>query len=54
MFLSVSFHCLFGMSSSVKDVRPRYVSMVRRLFMMSSLVVFRRLGMVVGGVCKMF
>jgi hypothetical protein len=28
--------------------------MVRRLFVMSSLVVFRRLRVVVGGVCEMF
>ena len=54
MFLGVSLHCLFSMPSSVNGVRPRCVSMVRCLFVMSGLVVFRRLRMVVGGVCKMF
>ena len=54
MFLGVSLHCLFSMPSSVNGVSPRCVSMVRRLFVMSGLVVFRRLRMVVGSVCKMF
>ena len=54
VFFSVSLHCLFSMSSSVNGVSPRCVSMVRCLFVMSGLVVFRRLRVVVGGVRKMF
>jgi len=54
VFLSVSLCCLFSMPSSVKDVRPRCVSMVCRLFVMSGLVVFSRLRVVVSGVCEMF
>jgi len=41
VFLSVSSHCLFSVPSSVNGVGPRCVSMVRRLFVMSGLVVFR-------------
>jgi hypothetical protein len=54
MFRSVILYCLFGMPSSVKDVCPCYVSMVRRLFVMSGLVVFRRFRVVVGGMREMF
>jgi hypothetical protein len=42
------------MPSGVQGVSPRCVSMVRRLFMMSGLVMFSRLGVVVGSVCMMF
>jgi len=52
--LSVSLHCLFGVPSTMKDVSPRYVSMVRRLLVKPGLVMFGRLPVVVGGVCKMF
>jgi hypothetical protein len=54
VFLSVSLHCFFRMPSGVQAVSPRCVSMVRRLFMMSGLVMFSRLGVVVGSVCMMF
>jgi hypothetical protein len=54
VFFSVSLHCFFSMPSSVNGVSPRCVGMVRRLFVMSGLVVFGGLSVVVGGVCKMF
>jgi hypothetical protein len=54
VFFSVSLHRLLSMSSSMKGVRPRCVGMVRRLFVMSGLVVVGGLSVVVGGVCKMF
>jgi hypothetical protein len=46
MFLSVSLHCLFSMPPSVNGV----MSMVRRLFVMSRLVVFGCVPVMTGGV----
>ena len=54
VFLSVSLYCLFSVPSSVNGVSPRCVSVMCRLFVMSGLVVLRRLHVVVGGVCEMF
>jgi hypothetical protein len=54
VFLGVSFHRLLGMSARVNGVRPRGVSMVRRLLVVSTLVMLGRLSMVAGGVCQMF
>ena len=42
------------MPSSVNGVSPRRVSMVRRLFVMSGLVMFSRLRVVVSGVFVVF
>ena len=54
MFLGVSLHGFFRVPSSVNGVRSRCVSVVRRLFVKSGLVVFGRLAVVAGSVCKMF
>ena len=54
VFLGVSLYCLFCVSSGVNGVSPRCVSVVRRLFVKSGLVVFGRLAVVAGSVCKMF
>ena len=52
--LSVSLPCLLSVLSGMKVVTPCYGSMVRRLFVISGLVVFTRLPVVVGGMCVMF
>jgi hypothetical protein len=54
MLVSVSLHCLFSVPSAMNDVSPRCVSMVRRLLVMSGLVMFGRLPVMAGGMCKMF
>ena len=54
VLLGVSLHCLFSVPSRMNDVSPRCVSMVRRLLVKSALVMFGRLPVVAGGVCKMF
>jgi hypothetical protein len=53
VLLGVGLHCLFRMPSGMNGVSPRGVSMVRRLFVKSGLVMFGRLSVMTGGVCKM-
>jgi hypothetical protein len=53
MLLGMSLHCLFSVASGMKDVSPRCVGMVRRLFVMSALVVFGRLRVMTSGMSKM-
>ncbi len=54
MFFVVGLHCLFRETPRMNHVRPRYVGVVRRLFVLSGLVVLGRFTMVTGGVGKMF
>ena len=58
LFLAVLFgmslHGLFSMPSAMNYVAPRGVSVVRRLFVMSGIVVLSGLLVVVGDVLKMF
>ena len=54
MFLGVSLHCLFSMSSAVNNMGPRRMSMVCRLLVTSGLVVFGRFPVVAGGMGQMF
>jgi hypothetical protein len=54
VLLSMSLHGLFSMPSAMNYVAPRGVSVVCRLFVMSSLVVFGGLLVVTGGMLKMF
>jgi hypothetical protein len=50
----MSLYCLFSMPSAMNYVAPRGVSVVRRLFVMSGIVVLSGLLVVVGDVLKMF
>ena len=54
MLLSMSLHGLFSMPSAKNYVAPRSVSVVCRLFVMSSIMVLGGFFVVVGGVLKMF
>jgi hypothetical protein len=54
VLLGMSLYCLFSMPSAMNYVAPRGVSVVRRLFVMSGIVVLSGLLVVVGGVLKMF
>ena len=54
MFFVVGLHGLFGVTSRVDRVRPRYMGMVRRLLVVSALVVFCRFTVVTRSVSKMF
>jgi hypothetical protein len=53
VLLRVSLYRFFSMTSAMNYVAPRSVSVVRRLFMMSGIVVLGRLLVVVGGMFKM-
>ena len=50
----MSLHCFFGMAPGVKGVGSRCVSMVCRLLVLSTFVVFCGFPMVAGGVGMMF
>jgi hypothetical protein len=50
----VCLHRLFGMTSRMNNMSPRYVGMVRRLLVMSGLVMLGRFTMVTGSMDKMF
>ena len=54
MLLGMSLHCLFGMPSGMNYVTPRSMSVVCRLFVMSSIMVLGGFLVVVGGMLKMF
>jgi hypothetical protein len=54
MLLGMSLHCLFSMPSGMNYVTPRSVSVVCRLFVMSSIMVLGGFFVVVGVVLKMF
>jgi hypothetical protein len=54
VFLGVSLHRLFSVPSSMNDVSPRCMSMVRRLLVKSALVMFGSLPVVAGSMCQMF
>jgi hypothetical protein len=54
MLLGMSLHCLFSMPSGMNYVTPRCMSVVCRLFMMSSIVVLGGFLVVVGGMLEMF
>jgi hypothetical protein len=58
LFLAVLFgmslHGLFSMPSAMNYVTPRGVSVVRRLFVMSGIVVFGGLLVVMGGMLEVF
>jgi hypothetical protein len=54
VLLGVSLHRFFSVPSRVNGVRPGCVSVVRRLLVKSALVVFGRLPVMAGGMCKMF
>ena len=58
LFLAVLFgmslHGLFSMPSAMNYVAPRGVSVVRRLFVMSGIVVFGGLLVVMGGMLEVF
>jgi hypothetical protein len=54
VLLGMSLHCLFSMPSAMNYVASRSVSVVCRLFMMSSIVVLGGLLVVTGGMLKMF
>ena len=53
MFFSVSLLCLCTVTCAVNDMSPRHHRMVRRLFVISGPVMFGRLPVVVGSLCKM-
>ncbi len=53
VFLGVSLYCLLSVPSRMNDVSPCYVSMVCRLLVKTSLVMFGRLPVVASGVRKM-
>jgi hypothetical protein len=50
----MSLHGLFSTPSAMNYVAPRGVSVVRRLFVMSGIVVFGGLLVVMGGMLKVF
>ena len=54
MLLGVSLRCFFSMPSGVISVGIRCVSMVRRLLVISSLVMLGRFSVVPGGMRGMF
>jgi hypothetical protein len=54
VFLNVSFRGLVGMVSHVSGVPPRTMRVVRRLFVMSSLVMLCRFVVVMSGMRTMF
>jgi hypothetical protein len=54
VLLGMSLHCLFSMPSGMNYVTPRSMSVVCRLFVMSSIVVLGGFLVVAGGMLKMF
>jgi hypothetical protein len=54
VLLGMCLHCFFSVSSTMNNVSPRYMSMVRRLLVKSGLVMFGCFPVVTSGVCKMF
>jgi hypothetical protein len=54
VLLSVSLRCLFSMGSHMNRVAPRSVSVVGRLFVMSSLMMLCCFGMMTGNMRSMF
>ena len=50
----MSLHGLFSMPSGMNYVAPRGVSVVRRLFVMSGIVVFGGLLVMTGGMLEVF
>jgi hypothetical protein len=54
VFFVVGLHGLFRVTSRVDHMRPRYMGMVRRLLVLSGLVVLCRFTVVTGSVGKMF
>jgi hypothetical protein len=52
MLLGVGLHSFLGVPASVNDVRPRGVCVMRRVLVMSTLVMLGRLSMVASGVCQ--
>jgi hypothetical protein len=54
LLFGMSLHGLFSMSSAMNYVSPRGVSVVRRLFVMSGIVVLGGLLVVTGGMLKVF
>ena len=54
MLRGMSLHRLFSMPSSTNYVTPRGMSVVCRLFVMSSILVLGGFLVVVGGMLKMF
>jgi hypothetical protein len=54
MLLGVGFRCFFSMPSGVISVRIRCVSMVRRLLVISGLVMLGRFSVVPGSMRGMF
>jgi hypothetical protein len=54
VLVGMSLHGLFSMPSAMNYVAPRGVSVVRRLFVMSGIVVFGGLLVVMGGMLEVF
>jgi hypothetical protein len=54
MLFGMSLHGLFSMPSAMNYVSPRGVSVVRRRFVMSGIVVLGGLLVVTGGMLKVF
>ena len=54
MFFVVGLHRLFSVTSRMDHMRPRYMGMVRRFFVLSALVMLCCFTMVTGSVGKMF
>jgi len=53
VLFGVDLHCFLGVPTSVNDVRPRGMRVVRRLLVVPALVMLGRLSMMMGGVCQM-
>jgi hypothetical protein len=54
VLFGMSLHGLFSIPSAMNYVAPRGVSVVRRLFVMSGIVVFGGLLVVMGGMLEVF
>jgi hypothetical protein len=54
VLLRVSHHGLFGMLCGVNYMASRGVSVVRRLFVLSGIMIFGGFPVVASGVCQMF
>ena len=52
VLLAVGLHCFLGVPAGMNGVRPRGMRMVRRLLVVSTLVMLGRLSMMAGSVCQ--
>ena len=52
VLIAVGLHCFLGVPTGMNGVRPRGMRMVRRLLVVSALVMLGRLSMMAGSVCQ--